>query len=228
MGQRASSRWAGERVAGWRGRGRLHRVRIGCPRDIVLGEVIPLAFSDRDTTTRQRLARRVTLPGLLITVPCLFTMSVVLVGCAPASETLSSVEVPSSAAASASPGPSQPVPDADPAVEDCNPDVAAAAFDVVQRQQRAFADEDFAGALRLASTGFQSSVTLPQFTALIASGYGFLLTTQQLRMTECTTDDTTAVLRVGVGNDAVLAYRMVAEDDEWRIDGASILKEISA
>jgi len=155
-------------------------------------------------------------------------MSVVLVACAPDSETASSAEVSSSAETSASPGPSQPVPDADPAIEDCTPDVAAAAFDVVQRQHRAFADEDFAGALRLASTGFRSSVTLPQFTALIASGYGFLLTTRQLRMTECTTDDTTALLRVGVGNDYVLGYRMVAEAGEWRIDGASILKEISA
>ena len=31
-----------------------------------------MAFSNRDTTARQRLARRVTLPGLLVTVPCLF------------------------------------------------------------------------------------------------------------------------------------------------------------
>ena len=207
---------------------RLNRVRIEGRRDIVFGEVIPLAFSDSDTTARQRRARSVTLRGLLIAVPCLLTTSVVLVACAPASETLALVEASSGAEPSASTGPGQPVPDTEPAIENCAPDVAAAAFDVVQRQQRAFADEDFAGALRLASTGFQSSVTLPQFTALIASGYGFLLTTQQLRMTECTTDDTTAVLRVGVGNDAVLAYRMVAEEDEWRIDGASILKEISA
>ena len=110
----------------------------------------------------------------------------------------------------------------------CTPDVAEAAFDVVQRQQSAFADDDFAAALRLASTGFQSSVTLSQFKALIASGYSFLLASEQLRMTECVTEGTTALLRVGVSSDSVLAYRMVVEDGEWRIDGASILKEISA
>jgi hypothetical protein len=113
-------------------------------------------------------------------------------------------------------------------MQECTTDVAEAAFDVVQRQQRAFADDDFAAALRFASTEFRSSVTLPQFTALIVSGYNFLLVTPNLRLTECRTQGTTAVLRVGVGINFVLAYRMVAEDGQWRIDGASILKEISA
>lgn len=187
-----------------------------------------MAFTESGTTVRQRHARRVTLPRLLIAIPCLLTISVVLVACGPASETDSSAEVSSSAAASASSGQSQPVPDDDLVIQDCAPDIAEAAFDVVKRQQRAFAGGDFAAALRLASTGFQSSVTLPQFTELIASGYGFLLTSEQLRMTECTTDETTALLRVGVGSDYVLGYRMVTESGEWRIDGASILKEISA
>lgn len=110
----------------------------------------------------------------------------------------------------------------------CTPDVAEAAFDVVQRQQRAFAEGDFAAALRFASTGFRSSVTLPQFTALIESGYAFLLSARQLRMTECASVGSAALLRVGVGGGVVLAYRMVVEDGRWRVDGASILKEITA
>lgn len=188
-----------------------------------------MGLSDSSTANyHQRHSGRGSLSKLGTLLACLLALVVALAACTTAPGTTASVEVPAAAASSSAPSPSKPAPDAAPAMQECTTDVAEAAFDVVQRQQRAFADDDFAAALRLASTGFRSSVTLPQFTALIVSGYNFLLVTPTLRLTECRTQGTAAVLRVGVGSNFVLAYRMVVEDGQWRIDGASILKEISA
>lgn len=145
--------------------------------------------------------------GLVVMIPCLLSVAIALAACTPSA--------------------SQPVPDAEPSIQACAPDVAEAAFGVVKRQQRAFADNDFDSALQFASNGFRSSVTLPQFKALIVSDYNFLLGNSNLRLTDCSPEGTAAVLRVGIGSNFVLAYRMVAEDGQWRIDGASILKEIS-
>ena len=203
-------------------------VRSQGRRGIVLREVIALALSSSGTALHRRPSGRGSLSRLAVLTAWLLTITVVVAACAPATEMAPSIALPSSAGASSAPSPSQPVPETAPDMQACTPDVAEAAFDVVQRQQSAFADDDFAAALRLASTEFQSSVTLSQFKALIASGYSFLLASEQLRMTECVTEGTTALLRVGVSSDSVLAYRMVVEDGEWRIDGASILKEISA
>lgn len=186
-----------------------------------------MALSSSGTAVHRRTSGRGSLSGLVVLTAWLLTLTVVVVACAPATEMAPSVELPSSAGASSAPSPSQPVPETAPAMQACTPGVAKAAFDVVKRQQRAFAEGDFAAALRLASTGFRSSVTLAQFKALIASGYSVLLTRQQLRMTQCKTEGTTVLLRAGIGTDSVLEYRMVAEEGEWRIDGASILKEIS-
>ena len=144
---------------------------------------------------------------LVVIVPFLLSVSIAIAACTPSA--------------------SQPVPDADPRIQACAPDVAEAAFDVVKRQQRAFANNEFDSALQFASNGFRSSVTPPQFKALIVSDYSFLLSNSNLRLTECSPEGTGVVLRVVVGSDFSLEYRMVAEDGPWRIDGASILKEIS-
>jgi hypothetical protein len=132
------------------------------------------------------------------------------------------------AACSPSPNTSQPATDADPMIQTCTPDVAEAAFSVVTRQARAFANDDFDAALQFASTGFRSSVTLPRFKALIVSGYSFLLVSPKLRLTDCSTEGAVTLLRVGASSNVALEYRMVAEDGQWRIDSASILKEIAA
>jgi len=145
-----------------------------------------------------------------VVISCLLSAAVVLAAC------------------TSRPSPSQPVPDAGPMIQACTPVVAEAAFDVVKRQQQAIASDDFDAALQLASTGFQSSVTLPRFKALIVSGYNFLLDNPKLRLTECRTEGTVALLQVGAGSNLALEYRMITEDGQWRIDGASIRKEISA
>ena len=132
------------------------------------------------------------------------------------------------AACSASPSASQPATDADPMIQTCTPDVAEAAFSVVTRQASAFANDDFDAALQFASKGFRSTVTLPRFKALIVSGYNFLLVSPKLRLTDCSTEGTVTLLRVGASSNVALEYRMVAEDGQWRIDSASILKEIAA
>jgi hypothetical protein len=146
----------------------------------------------------------------VVVVPFLLTAAVMLAACSP------------------SPTASQPASDADPMIQTCTTDVAEAAFDVVTLQARAFANDDFDAALQFASTGFRSSVTLPRFKALIVSGYSFLLVSPKLLLTECRTEGTGTLLRVGVSSDVALEYRMVTEDGRWRIDGASILKEIAA
>ena len=132
------------------------------------------------------------------------------------------------AACSASPSASQPATDADPMIQTCTPDVSEAAFSVVTRQASAFANDDFDAALQFASKGFRSTVTLPRFKALIVSGYNFLLVGPKLRLTDCSTEGTVTLLRVGASSNVALEYRMVAEDGQWRIDSASILKEIAA
>ena len=132
------------------------------------------------------------------------------------------------AACSASPSASQPATDADPMIQTCTPDVSEAAFSVVTRQASAFANDDFDAALQFASKGFRSTVTLPRFKALIVSGYNFLLVSPKLRLTDCSTEGTVTLLRVGASSNVALEYRMVAEDGQWRIDSASILKEIAA
>ncbi len=158
----------------------------------------------------QRPSDRGSLLRLAVVVSFLLTAVVMLAACSP------------------SPSASQPASDADPMIQTCTPDVAEAAFDVVTRQARAFANDDFDAALQFASTGFRSSVTLPRFKALIVSSYNFLLTSPQLRLTECSTEGKVALLRVGASSNVSLEYRMVTEDGQWRIDGASILKEIAA
>ena len=163
--------------------------------------------SSGNAAYRNRYSFQSPLLRLMVILTCLLTATVVLGGCTPSA--------------------SQPVPDSDPKVQACTPDVAEAAFGVVKLQQRAFAADDFDSALQFASKGFRSSVTLLQFKALIVNDYNFLLGNSNLRLTECSPEGTAAVLRVGVGSNFALAYRMVAEDGQWRIDGASILKEIS-
>lgn len=165
------------------------------------------ASSSGNAAYRKRPPDHSGLLRLLVIVPLLLSVTIPLAACTPSA--------------------SQPVPSADSNTQACAPDVAEAAFDVVKRQQRAFADNDFDSALQFASNGFRSSVALPQFKALIVSDYSFLLGNLNLRLTDCSPEGTGVVLRVGVGSNFVLAYRMVAEDGQWRIDGASILKEIS-
>jgi len=174
-------------------------------------EEMALTTSDSGTNVwHRRPSVLASLPRLAVVVPFLLTTAVMLAACSP------------------SPSLSQPVTNADPMIQTCTPEVAEAAFDVVKRQQRALAADDFDAALQFASTGFRSSVTLPRFKALIVSGYSFLLVSPKLLLTECRTDGTATLLRVGVSSNVALEYRMVTEDGRWRIDGASILKEIAA
>ena len=158
----------------------------------------------------QRPSDRSSLLRPVLVVPLLLGAAVMLAACSPR------------------PSASQPATDADPTIQTCTPDVAEAAFSVVTRQARAFANDDFDAALQFASTGFRSSITLPRFKALIVSGYNFLLVNPKLRLTDCSTEGTVTLLRVGASSNVALEYRMVAEDGQWRIDSASILKEIAA
>lgn len=204
-------------------------VRDWACRGITRREVNALELSDCDRLIHAQQYGRPASPRLAVLVSPLLAAVLALAACTTASETITSVAVPSTVATSSAPsrGPGQQVPDADPDIQACSTEVAEAAFAVVQSQQRAFVGGDFAAALQLASTGFRSSVTLPRFTVLIVSGYNFLLTNPQVRVIECRTEGMAAPLQVDVGSNAVLAYRMVAEGGQWRIDSASILKEVS-
>ncbi|MFM7144983.1 MAG: DUF4864 domain-containing protein, partial [Actinomycetales bacterium] len=128
----------------------------------------------------------------------------------------------------AAPAPASPSNPTEPSIAPCTPEVAAAAFEVIRSQQRAFAASDYAAARRLASTDFRSGVTLHEFEAIIEGGYGFLLDDPEVALTECRMVGPVAVLRISVQADPPvgLAYRLVPEDGDWRIDGASKLQEV--
>lgn len=113
---------------------------------------------------------------------------------------------------------------------DCTDEVATSAFATVSNQQAAFASTDFAEARRMASEGFRSQVTLQEFKAIIEDGYAFLLGGPPVALAECRMDGTGVVLRIEVDAkpSVAMAYRLVLEGDEWRIDGASILRQVSA
>ena len=83
---------------------------------------------------------------------------------------------------------------------------------------------DFATARSFASQSFQSSVTVEQFQEIIVGTYPFLIDSPELAFPECQRETDTVLMRVEVDSSPsiVMIYRLVLEDDDWFIDGASI------
>jgi hypothetical protein len=110
-------------------------------------------------------------------------------------------------------------------------EVTAAAIDVViGRQLAAFAADDYETALGFASTDFRAGIDVRAFQALIERDYGLVAEAAGHRSEQCrrSPGPTAQVLVVVTGVDGrrgELVYLMVVEDGQWRVAGASTLRE---
>ena len=116
--------------------------------------------------------------------------------------------------------PSQP----DVQVAECTQETFDATRQTIDGQQGAFAAGDFAAARSFASQSFQSSVSVEQFQEIIVGTYPFLIDSPELAFPECQRETDTVLMRVEVDGSPsiIMIYRLVLEDDDWFIDGASI------
>ena len=120
--------------------------------------------------------------------------------------------------------PSQTPNQPDVQVAECTQETFDATRQTIDGQQEAFATGDFAAARSFASQSFQSSVTVEQFQEIIVGTYPFLIDSPELAFPECQRETDTVLMRVEVDGSPsiVMIYRLVLEDDDWFIDGASI------
>ena len=116
--------------------------------------------------------------------------------------------------------PSQP----DVQVAECTQETFDATRQTIEGQQEAFATGDFATARTFSSQSFQSYVSVEQFQEIIVGTYPFLIDSPELAFPECQRETDTVLMRVEVDGSpsVILIYRLVLEDDDWFIDGASI------
>jgi hypothetical protein len=116
--------------------------------------------------------------------------------------------------------PSQP----DVQVAECTQETFDATRQTIDGQQEAFATGDFATARTFSSKSFQSSVTIEQFREIIVGTYPFLIDSPELAFPQCQRETDTVLMGVEVDGSPsiVMIYRLVLEDDDWFIDGASI------
>jgi hypothetical protein len=166
--------------------------------------------------------------GAGIAGACLLAL---LMGCSPATDGASS---PSSlAVASSTPSTTDPLPSGsaavpEPGIPECPVDVVEGIDATLAAQLAAFADGDFRSAFALASEGFQSSVDLKGFRAIIRDGYPEVASSTGHRILECrqpAASSASALVAVTGANGvtAQLGYRFVLEPGGWRVDGASTL-----
>lgn len=90
-------------------------------------------------------------------------------------------------------------------------------------QLEAFADEDYAAALRFASAGFQEQFDEESFREVIEASFPDVADATGHTSGVCVHRGDDAQLLVIVESEVSqleLVYQMVLEDDEWRIDGA--------
>lgn len=145
----------------------------------------------------------------------------------PASESTGSVE-PAPPAAPATPEPrSAPpqAPDEPPQSAACDDETMAAIDRSIDGQLQAFRDGDFDAARTFASSGFRDQVDVTEFETLIENNFEELLSSTGHTLGHCLATDDRANVLVGVrsGDEviAVLAYRLLREDGQWRVSGAA-------
>lgn len=132
------------------------------------------------------------------------------------------------AAAPEAPGPmaSEDAAGGDPHGElACDDEVVAAIDQTIDAQLAAFADDDFATALDLASEGFQSGLDIDAFRQIIEGDYPVVADAVGHTSGICVAQEGAAQLLVTVegadGEAQELVYTMALEDDVWRIEGAT-------
>lgn len=96
--------------------------------------------------------------------------------------------------------------------------------EVIDAQLAAFVDDDYAGALDLASQDFRDSFDEESFRTVIEDGFPIVTEATGHDADVCVRrgDEAQLLVTVQGGGDeeAELVYRMVVEDDAWRINGA--------
>ena len=114
----------------------------------------------------------------------------------------------------------------------CEEQTQKAIEQTINSQTRAFADNNFELAYSFASPSFRSSVSLNGFVTIIASSYGPLIESSELRFSDCLANSNGGFALIDVrflqGGDFVygLRYLMADTSDGWRVDGAGDLEVV--
>jgi len=97
----------------------------------------------------------------------------------------------------------------------------------IKRQLAAFSNQDFESAYGFASKSFQSGRSLEQFTAIIATGYGFLLSSRSNSVGECIKEGNNFLFDVQVtaesGTNYPMMYALTKTEDTWGINAATVV-----
>jgi hypothetical protein len=100
-------------------------------------------------------------------------------------------------------------------------------YDVISQQIAAFRAEDFPGAYRKVSMGFQEKVDIEAFGTLARTEYPALLAASRIEFGQTHFQGRDAVLRAYFimpdGDVVPCVYHLIREDDAWKIDGVRVL-----
>lgn len=102
----------------------------------------------------------------------------------------------------------------------------------INAQSSAFSDSNYEMAYSFASPAFRSNVSLEGFVQIIASSYGPLIDSSELRFSNCLVNDEVSFALIDVSfvqsGDFVYAlrYLMTQTPDGWRVEGASDLEVV--
>ena len=99
----------------------------------------------------------------------------------------------------------------------------------IKGQLAAFANQDFESAFGFASESFQSNRSLEEFTAIISSGYGFLLSSRSNTVNNCIKEGNNFLFDVQVTTDSGTKYPMMyaleKTADAWGINAATVVAD---
>ena len=99
----------------------------------------------------------------------------------------------------------------------------------IKGQLAAFAQQDFESAFGFASESFQSNRSLEEFTAIISSGYGFLLSSRSNTVSDCIKEGNNFLFDVQVTTDSGTKYPMMyaleKTADAWGINAATVVAD---
>ena len=97
----------------------------------------------------------------------------------------------------------------------------------IKGQLAAFSKQDFESAYGFASKSFQSGRSLEQFTAIISSGYGFLLNSRTNTVSDCIKEGNNFLFDVQVtaesGTEYPMMYALIKTEETWGINAATVV-----
>lgn len=131
-----------------------------------------------------------------------------------------------SASPAPSPAPSQPPATALPfEASVCGDSIAMSVDETLGGQLAAFNRGDFEAAYALSSRGFQASADFATFVRILVSGYPEVVQSRGYAIDDCRQPGPGVVLVsvevTGVNDRTVrILYRLVLQDEGWRVDGA--------